>query len=34
VRETFCAVSEPDYVEACRFGARLISVRPAGLTAG
>jgi hypothetical protein len=33
VRETFCAVSEPGYIEACRFGARLITVAPPGLKA-
>jgi hypothetical protein len=33
VRETFCAVSEPGYIEACRFGARLITVAPPGLEA-
>jgi len=31
VRETFCAVSEPDYIDACRYGARLITVAPPGL---
>lgn len=31
VRETFCAVSEPGYIEACRFGARLTTVPPPGL---
>jgi hypothetical protein len=33
IRETFCAVSEPGYIEACRFGARLITVPPPGLKA-
>lgn len=33
VRETFCAVSEPDYIDACRYGARLITVAPPGLKA-
>ena len=33
IRETFCAVSEPGYVDACRFGARLITVAPPGLKA-
>jgi hypothetical protein len=33
VRETFCAVSEPGYIDACRFGARLITVAPPGLKA-
>ncbi|MDQ2931555.1 MAG: hypothetical protein M3Y05_12185 [Gemmatimonadota bacterium] len=33
MRETFCAVSEPGYVEACRFGARLITIPPPGLKA-
>lgn len=33
VRETFCQVSEPGYIEACRYGARLITVRPPGLSA-
>ena len=33
VRETYCAVSEPGYVDACRFGARLITVPPPGLKA-
>ena len=33
IRETFCAVSEPGYIEACRFGARLTTVRPPGLKA-
>ncbi len=32
-RETFCAVSEPGYVDACRFGARLITEPPPGLKA-
>ena len=34
IRETFCAVSEPGYIDACRFGARLITVAPPGLKAG
>jgi hypothetical protein len=33
IRETFCAVSEPGYIEACRFGARLTTVAPPGLKA-
>jgi hypothetical protein len=33
VRETFCAASEPGYVDACRFGARLIAIPPPGLEA-
>jgi hypothetical protein len=33
MRETFCAVSEPGYIDACRFGARLITVAPPGLKA-
>ena len=33
IRETFCSVSEPGYIEACRFGARLITVPPPGLKA-
>jgi hypothetical protein len=33
IRETYCAVSEPGYVEACRFGARLTTVAPPGLKA-
>jgi hypothetical protein len=33
IRETYCAVSEPGYVDACRFGARLITVPPPGLKA-
>ena len=33
MRESFCAVSEPGYVDACRFGARLITVAPPGLKA-
>jgi hypothetical protein len=33
IRETYCAVSEPGYIEACRFGARLTTVAPPGLKA-
>ncbi len=33
VRETLCGVSEPAYVEACRYGARLITIAPPGLEA-
>jgi hypothetical protein len=33
VREGFCSASEPGYVDACRFGARLITVAPPGLEA-
>lgn len=33
IRETFCAVSEPGYIEACRYGARLITELPPGLKA-
>ncbi|MGH7623500.1 MAG: hypothetical protein ACREMU_14245 [Gemmatimonadaceae bacterium] len=33
IRETYCAVSEPGYIEACRFGARLTTVPPPGLKA-